>query len=408
MTLVRNCLQRNFPEAGDELVIAGKRVTELYGSPENPPIYLYSREAIVRRVEALKAALPSHVHLHYAMKANPHPQVVALLRGLTQGLDVASGGELRVALDAGAEGRDVSFAGPGKTDGELRLALGHQVLINCESEGELKRIARLADDLGVRARVAIRVNPDFQVRAAGMKMGGGAQPFGVDAERVPDVLSSWPSSCEFCGFHIFSGSQNLNLERIDEALMRTVELAMRLATRTPQRTQLFNLGGGWGVPYFQRDEALSIPELAECVRQRTAPLKEAFPDATVAFELGRFLVAEAGVYVARITDIKRSRGRRFYILNGGLNHHLAASGNFGQVIRKNFPIAVVNRLQEPEGEPTQVVGPLCTPLDLLADQVPLPDAEPGDLVGIFQSGAYGATASPINFLGHPYPRELLL
>jgi diaminopimelate decarboxylase len=125
-------------------------------------------------------------------------------------------------------------------------------------------------------------------------------------------------------------------------------------------------------------------------------------------EPGRFLVGEAGLYVARVNDIKTSRGKKYLILDGGMNHHLAASGNLGQVIKRNFPIAILNRFDLPPAETVDVVGPLCTPLDTLGRSVSLPVAQVGDLIGVFQSGAYARTSSPLGFLSHPTPPEVLV
>ncbi|RMH45578.1 MAG: pyridoxal-dependent decarboxylase, exosortase A system-associated [Gammaproteobacteria bacterium] len=408
MTTAAECIARLFPDSDNELVISGRPVSAWMQAIGRSPAYLYSRAVIEARVRELRARLSPDIHIHYAVKANPNPAVVRFLLSMTDGADVASAGELALALDAGAKPEHISFAGPGKRNDELTMAVAKGVTIHCESVNELARINRLASAANTTAKVAVRVNPDFSVRASGMKMGGGAQPFGIDAEMVPAVLSRWPEHCRFMGFHIFSGSQNLHLEAIEQALMQTCRLVDALAAHAPEPPILLNLGGGWGIPYFANDKPLALTELAEIVNRHTSHLRQRYPSAQVIFELGRFLVGEAGVYVCQIVDIKYSRGKRFYVVDGGLHHHLAASGNFGQVIRKNYPVAVINRLRAPETEPTNVVGPLCTPLDKLAENLPLPDAEVGDWIGVFQSGAYGLSASPTAFLSHPRAEERLL
>jgi len=337
------------------------------------------------------------------------PEVVNYLAQHTDGLDVASGGELKVALASGIDPTLISMAGPGKSDSELLLAIENQVTINMESEGEMARIATLAERAGHTPRVAIRVNPDFELKASGMKMAGGPKPFGVDAERVPDMLSELATlPLDFRGFHIFCGSQNLKAEAIIEAQTNTFELAFRLAQFAPQAVQWLNIGGGLGVPYFPGEQRLELSEISENLSRCLDKAKTKLPEAEVVMELGRYLVGEAGIYVCRVIDKKVSRGETFLVTNGGLHHHLAASGNFGQVIRKNYPVYLGNRMSADQMETVSIVGPLCTPLDILADKVSLPVAEIGDLVVVFQSGAYGYSASPHGFLSHPAPGECLV
>ena len=393
-----NCLQ-----------IGGQPLTAVAQQVGSTPFYAYDSAVMTAQVERLRAALPPGIHLHYAMKANPMPAVVQHLAKLTDGLDVASAGELAVALATGTNPRDISFAGPGKSRADLAAAVESGVIINMESEGEMARIAELAAATGHRPRVAIRVNPDFELKTSGMKMGGGPKPFGVDAERVPAMLAELATlPVEFMGFHIFSGSQNLRPEAIIEAQSKTFELAFRLAEAAPVPVQWLNIGGGLGIPYFPGEQRIELAEIAANLEPLLATARNRLPGAEIVMELGRYLVAEAGIYVCEVVDKKVSRGETFLITNGGLHHHLAASGNFGQVIRKNYPVCIGNRVTAPELEPVSVVGPLCTPLDILADKMALAPADVGDLVVVFQSGAYGYSASPRDFLGHPHPLEVLL
>jgi diaminopimelate decarboxylase len=242
-----------------------------------------------------------------------------------------------------------------------------------------------------------------------MRMSGGAKPFGVDAEQVPEMLNRLGElPLQFVGFHIFSGSQNLSAEALFEAQEKTIDLAIELALAAPAPVTKLNIGGGFGIPYFPGDRRLDIAAVGEGLKTLLPRAKAALPEAEVVIELGRYLVGEAGIYVARVVDRKASRGEVFLITDGGLHHHLAASGNFGQVIRKNYPVAIGNKMLEKEVEEASVVGCLCTPLDILGNKVLLPRAEPGDLVVVFQSGAYGLTASPTAFLSHPAPAEVLV
>jgi diaminopimelate decarboxylase len=392
------------------LHIGGRSLTEVAAEVGSTPFYAYDSQVMTSQVEKLRAVLPAGIHLHYAMKANPMPAVVKHLAGLTDGLDVASAGELAVALGTGTPPLHISFAGPGKSAADLEAAVSAGVIINMESEGEMARIAALAAATGTRPPVSIRVNPDFELKASGMKMGGGAKPFGVDAERVPAMLAALASlPLEFMGFHIFCGSQNLRPEAIIEAQAKTFELAFRLAESAPVPVRWLNIGGGLGIPYFPGEERLDLEPIATNLKPLLESARERLPGAEIVMELGRYLVAEAGIYVCEVVDRKDSRGETFLITNGGLHHHLSASGNFGQVIRKNHPVCVGNSVSTAKtGEIASVVGPLCTPLDLLADKMLLSPANVGDLIVIFQSGAYGFSASPHYFLSHPPPREILL
>jgi diaminopimelate decarboxylase len=398
-----------FPVVDDCLVVGGVPLPELARRLGRTPFYAYDRRLISERVELLRTHLPRQVHIHYAMKANPMPEVVAHLARLVDGLDVASAGELGVALEAGARPGSISFAGPGKTDADLEAALAAGIVINLESEGEMERLAAIASRRRARARVNVRVNPDFELKSSGMKMGGGPKPFGVDAERVPAMLRRIGElPLEFQGFHIFSGAQNLRADAIAEAQRNSVELALRLAEHAPGPVRTLNIGGGFGIPYFPGDERLDLSVLGRNLAGILDGLESRLPDAQVVLELGRFLVGEAGIYVCRVIDRKISRGHCFLVTDGGLHHHLAASGNFGQVLRKNYPVVVGNRVRGTEREIVSVVGPLCTPLDLLADNMEMASAEVGDLIVVFQSGAYGLTASPAAFLSHPPAAEILI
>jgi diaminopimelate decarboxylase len=304
----------------------------------------------------------------------------------------------------------VSFAGPGKTTAELIQAVAAGVTIEMESYNEAARIAEIGHRLGVRPRVALRVNPDFQVKGSGMRMGGGPQQFGIDVEEVPSLLQELAAAdLELLGFHVFAGSQNLHADILCEALSSNVALMLRLADDCKWPVRYLNLGGGFGIPYFEKDRPLDlfpVGQRLEALMQ--SEIRPNLPDARVVIELGRYIVGESGVYVTRVIDRKVSRGRVYLVVDGGLHHQLAASGNFGQVIRRNYPIVVGNRMRETKLENVSVVGCLCTPLDLLGDNVMLPHAEIGDLIVIFQAGAYGLTASPTAFLGHPLPPEVLV
>jgi diaminopimelate decarboxylase len=394
-----------FAAIGGELAIGGRTASALVAEAGGTPLFVYSRDRVHRRIAELRAALPERVAIHYAVKANPFAPLLAEMKGLVDGFDIASAGELTHVLAAGADAALVSFAGPGKRDDELEAAIAAGVTLNLESEAEAERALAIAERLGTAPRLAIRVNPPFELRGSGMKMGGGAKPFGLDAERVPQLAKRLiEASAEWRGLHIFAGSQALDAEAIVEAQADTLELAARLTDRIGVPLPHLNMGGGFGIPYFDRDKPLDIARIGDALAERIVAL----PDTQLAIELGRYLVGEAGVYLTRIVDRKDSHGAVFLITDGGLHHQLAASGNFGTVVRRNYPVAIASRFDAEPEEQASVVGCLCTPLDRLADDAPLPRAEVGDLVAVFCAGAYGATASPAAFLGHGPAREILV
>ena len=399
-----------FPVVDGCLQVGGMPLTRLAERAGSTPFYAYDRQLIAERVALLRAALPADIHLHYAIKANPMPAVVQHLAGLVDGFDVASTGEMKTVLDTAMPPDKISFAGPGKTEKALRQAAAAGIVVNLESEREMEILAQVGASLGLRPKVAVRVNTDFELKSSGMKMGGGPKQFGVDTERVPAMLQRMKKlPLEFYGFHIFSGSQNLRAESIMEAQRNTFELARRLSVDAPGPVKLLNLGGGFGIPYFPGEQPLDLNAVAEHLAGLMPDARRDFPQAEFVIELGRYFVGEAGIYVSRVIERKLSRGQVFLVTDGGLHHHLAASGNFGQVIRKNYPVVVGNRMaHEGDTELASVVGPLCTPLDVLGDRMALGHAQEGDLIVVLQSGAYGLTASPTAFLGHPAPVEVLV
>ncbi|APE28875.1 pyridoxal-dependent decarboxylase, exosortase A system-associated [Aurantiacibacter gangjinensis] len=398
-----------FTARDGELVIGGSTASALIDQADDTPLFVYSRDMIAERIEALRAAMPERLSIHYAMKANPYGPLLEFIADLVDGLDIASQGELQQAREAGYLPREISFAGPGKRDEELRAAIRAGVTLNLESEGEAERALEAARLLKVTPRLAIRVNPDFELRGSGMKMGGGAKPFGVDAERVPALTRRLlEAGADWRGFHIYSGSQALDADAIIESQAQTLDLASRLAGEVGIDLSHLNMGGGFGIPYFAKDTPLEIEAVGAALRERFTSLPANLAETQFAMELGRYLVGEAGVYLTRIVDRKVSHGTTYLVTDGGLHHQLAASGNFGTVVRRNYPVAIANRFDAEPEEVVNVVGCLCTPLDRLADDAHLPRAEIGDLVAVFCAGAYGASASPAAFLGQGPALEMLV
>ena len=409
MNGLQHAPMNQFPVVDDCLQVGGRSITGIARELGGGAFYVYDRQLMSRRMADLRAAMPSELLIKYAIKANPMPAVVQHMEGLVDGLDVASAGELQVALETGIDPAKVSFAGPGKMDWELRQAVAAGAVLNLESENEMERVAAIGEALGATPRCAVRVNPAFELKSSGMKMGGGPKPFGVDAERVPAMLARLGTlGLEFQGLHIYSGSQNLNADSIIEAQNKTLELAYELSASTPGPARWLNIGGGFGIPMFPGDKRLDLSPIAENLAHKVSEVAERLGGTRVAIELGRYLVGESGLYVCEVVDRKLSRGEVFIITNGGLHHHLALSGNFGQVLRKNYPLVVANKVSGAEREVANVVGPLCTPLDILGARMELAKAAPGDLIAVYQSGAYGFTASPHLFLSHPAPQQILV
>jgi len=409
---VSSLVLQHFDASGGELRIGGLTVghlAERYGTP----LYLYDALVLERKWRLLRNALPSEFTVAYSVKANPNPAILEYFLAKQSDLEIASAGEFHCALRAGCPPSRILFAGPGKTDAELELVMKDGIgEIHAESLAEIRRIIAIADRLGTRVPVAVRVNPGATAQGGAMRMGGKPAPFGIDEEALDAALDALCSatSIEFRGMHLFAGTQILDHAVLASQYRNGIEIAERIAHRTGRPLATVDFGGGFGIPYFEGEHELDMDRLRAEVGSIMADVRtrSVFYGTRFVVEPGRYLVGEAGIYVARVTDVKESRGKRFLVLDGGMNHHLAASGNLGQVIKRNFPIGLVNRLDGPLAEPVDVVGPLCTPLDTLARDVRLPDAQVGDLVGVFQSGAYGRSASPLSFLSHPAPPEVLV
>jgi diaminopimelate decarboxylase len=386
------------------LAIAGHDIEALIDQAGDTPLFVYDLDMVRARIARLRAAMPAGLAIHYAIKANPFPPLLAAMAGWVDGFDVASGGELATAIAAGMTAKSISFAGPGKRDRELAAAIEAGATLNLESEGEADRALAAGKALGIAPRLAVRVNPDFDLKGSGMRMGGGAKPFGIDEARVPDLVRRLVASgVDYRGLHIFAGSQALDPAAIVETQRQTIALARRIAAESGAEAPLVNLGGGFGVPYFAGDADLDVEAIGAALAEEIAGDAGRY-----AIELGRWMVAEAGVYLTRIVDRKKSHGKTFLVTDGGLHHQLAASGNFGTVVRRNYPIAVASRFGAESVEEVSVVGCLCTPLDRLADDVLLPHADVGDVIAMFLAGAYGASASPMSFLGHFAAREIVI
>ncbi|MEG3177590.1 pyridoxal-dependent decarboxylase, exosortase A system-associated [Sphingomonas sp. RB3P16] len=389
------------------LVIAGESAEHWVGVAGDTPLFVYDMAVVAARIASFRRAFPS-VDLHYAIKANPFAPLLAAMAPLVDGFDVASAGELAMAL-VEKPAAAISFAGPGKRDDELAATISAGSTINLESANEANRALTIAERLGITPRLAIRVNPEIELRGSGMRMGGRASPFGIDADQVAAVARQViAAGADWRGLHIYAGSQALDAGAIVETQAATLALAGQLADAIGAEPPLVNLGGGFGIPYFPNEVPLDVQHIGDALSVALEARAASLATTRFAIELGRWLVGEAGVYLTRVVDRKDSRGETFLVVDGGLHHQLAATGNLGTVVRRNYPVAVASAAAGAPTESVSVVGPLCTPLDRLADRVSLPVANVGDLIAVFMAGAYGLSASPTAFLGHSQPRELLV
>lgn len=409
---VQQLISEMFPSSTEKLYIGGvcvEKLAEDFGTP----LFVYDESVLLRKWELLRSTYPQRFDIYYSVKANPNPNLLAFFLAQGAGLEIASAGELYQAMEAGCSPGRILFAGPGKTLGEIELALKTKIgEIHAESLTELERIATIAGRLDQTASVALRVNPDGDAQGGAMRMGGKATPFGIDEETL-DYALDFALSCpatEVRGIHLFAGTQLLDAEILLSQYRKGLQIARRVVERLGRPLHSVDFGGGLGVPYFSNDHPLDMELLKTNLNEFMQEISDDphFADTRFVIEPGRYLMAEAGVYVARVLDVKVSRGKTFAIVDGGMNHHLAASGNLGQTIKRNFPVAVATRLLQPHENTVDIVGPLCTPLDVLARSLAVPHIEAGDLIAVFQSGAYARSASPVGFLSHPTPPEVLV
>ncbi len=385
------------------------KIVERFGTP----LFVYDSAILELKWNLLRKTYPSEFAISYSVKANPNPAIIRFFLSLGCGVEIASGGEFFLALKADCPAQNILFAGPGKTEEELEYVLANDIgEIHSESLLEVERISAISRKLGLRARVALRINPSEEVQGGAMRMGGKPVQFGIDEEIVEAAIDrvTSDSAFEFRGLHLFSGTQILDHAVLIRQYRKGIELGLKTAKKIGRPIHTLDFGGGLGIPYFPNETPLDMDALRDGLSElmtevRREPL---FSGTRFMLEPGRYLVGEAGIYVTRVIDKKVSRGKTYLIVDGGMNHHLAASGNLGQVIKRNFPVAIIDKPTGGCTEKVDVVGPLCTPLDVLARDVDLPKAEVGDLVAVLQSGAYARTASPLDFLSHPHPAEVLV
>lgn len=388
--------------------ISFEDIAREYGTP----FYLYDLDTVKEKIHNVRNAFGDSIEIFYAVKANPNIELLRSIRNDVDGLDIASKGEMEQALLAGYEAKQLSFAGPGKTNEELSKAIEHRIgVISIESLRELQDIKVIAAEKNTKVDIAFRVNPQLLIKEFAIKMGGKATQFGIDEEDIESAINYMRQHKDvfnFLGIHIYAGTQCMSEEAIARNIINTLEIAAQLKSQYGLECSMINLGGGFGVSYYGEDREIDLSLLANLVKQSFNNYRVATgTNPRFILELGRYLVADAGIYVTKVVSGKKSRGEQFYVLDGGMNHHLAASGNLGLMIRKNYAVRNLSNAAAPK-ELCNLVGPLCTPLDLMGKGVSIELPRLGDLIGFLNSGSYGFTASPLLFLGHETPVELLI
>lgn len=410
-SLADRLVAAHFPRSDGVLRVGGldpRDLAEAHGTP----LFVYDAELLRRAYRDLADAVSGFAVVDYSVKANPAPEVIRVFRDEGAGAEIASGAEFAASWAAGVEPRHILFAGPGKSDFDIEATVAGGIgEIHLENIEEMRRVAEAAGRHGVDQRVAIRINPGPDAQGGAMRMGGKPSPFGFDEEELDAIVDAVEAEprLHLSGIHLFAGTQGLVAATLLSQWAYGLSLAARVADRIARPLETIDLGGGLGIPYFSTDTQLDLAAIRDGIPALIARVgtDPRLREARIMLEPGRFLAGPAGLYVARVRAVKVSRGSRFVITDGGMHHHLAASGNLGQVVKRDYPVAVVVDRGGPRS-PCAVVGPLCTPLDMLARATPLPDLAAGDLIAVLQSGAYGLTASPTGFLSHPRPVELLV
>lgn len=380
------------------------KIAGTYGTP----LYVYDREQMELQYRKLKAMMPPEFAVFYSLKANPLLGIAGIFNRLGCGIEVASAGELYTALQSGCHPGDIIFTSPGKTLEELEYAVASGIYsINVESVAEAELINGIGSRCSKPVNITIRINPDFNLSGAGIKMTGVPTQFGIDQSQIPEafgVINALPF-IKVIGIHIYTGTQMLSAANILANMEAILQLALDVAERYQFKLEFLDLGGGFGVPYFPADTALDETGLADGMAVLWERYRNRLQGVKMAIESGRYLLAESGYFLTKVLYVKESKGVRYAVCDGGSNHH-ANSAFLGRHVRNNFPIHVLDKRGGDLAE-LNVVGPLCTPTDLIGQKLMLPPVVPGDIIVIEKSGAYGLTNSPFYFLSHPFPAEVI-
>ncbi|MGN6059443.1 MAG: pyridoxal-dependent decarboxylase, exosortase A system-associated [Sphingomicrobium sp.] len=395
-------------EAG-ELLIGGLPVEELIAEAGGTPLFVYDNNIVGGQIAALRAAMPDGLAIYYSVSANPYEPLLNFIGRYVEGFRVVSRGELEHLKRAGLAGIGMTFAGPGKGNDELEAGIAAGATISVESEGEARRAIEAGERVGIQPRLAVRVNPPFSIDEGRFSIGARPSPFGVDAERVPSLVEGLiEAGVDWRGLHIFAAAQSLDDDSLIEAHRAIIACAGEIAHTLGIPLPELNLGGGFDVPRFAGEKPIDVYRMATALHDTVCNGPELLATTRLSLELGRWLVAECGVYLTRILDRTESCGETFLTTDGGGQHLLGATGCLWERGHGNFPIAVANRFSAPAEEQVTVTGCLATPHDSLGNEVMLPRAEPGDVIAIFCAGAYGLTASPQAWESRPPAREMMV
>jgi diaminopimelate decarboxylase len=392
-----------------QLLIGGFPAEELVAEAGGTPLFVYDNNIVGAQVARFKGAMADGVALHYSVTANPYQPLLEFLGRYVDGFRIVSLGEMKRLQAAKLAGIPMNFAGPAKLDNELEAAIKMAATISVESEGEAARAIGAGQRVGLQPKISVRVTPQFTIEGGRVTLVCSASPFGVDAERVPDVVAGLlEAGADWRGLHMFAGAQCLDAEALVEVHRLMVDHAGEIAERIGLPVPELNLGSGFDVPCGPGDKSLDIDRVATGLTETLCNSPSLLATTRFSIELGRWLVAESGVYLTRIVDRTESCGRTFLTTDGGGHHLIGATGSLGERGRANYPIAIANRFGAPTDEEVTVTGCLCTPFDVLGDEVGLPRAEVGDLIAVFCAGAYGLTASPQEWETRPPAREMLI
>lgn len=399
----------HFAAIDGQLFIGGVSAEELVEEAGGTPLFVYDNNIVGAQIARFKGAMPDGIALHYSVSANPYEPLLEFLGRYVDGFRIVSLGELKRLQAAGLGGIPMNFAGPGKLDVELRAAVKAGATISVESEGEAARTIRAAEDVGIRPRISVRVTPPFAMENGRVSIGARPSPFGVDAERVPMLIQGLlEAGVDWRGLHMFSGFQCLDAEALSQVHRVIVAHAGEIADTVGMPLPELNLGSGFHIACRPGESPLDIDRVAVELNDTLCNAPPLLATTRFTIELGRWLVGESGVYLTRVLDRTESCGHTFLTTDGGGHHLIGATGGLGERGAVNFPIAVANRFDGEPEESVTVTGCLCTPFDVLGEQVALPRAEEGDLIAVFCAGAYGLSASPQSWESRPAAREILV
>lgn len=393
--------------SGGPLTIGGIAASDL-AARFGTPLYVFDAAVLARRVAAVRQALGARVELLWSVKANPSLAVTRALRTAGTGAEVASLGELHLALAAGHDAAALRFAGPGKTDAEIDAALGLGLgCFHAEGADEVASIAAAAERRGVGTAIALRVNLPQELGGSRLRMGGRSSRFGVDADQIPDLVRQIRAAprLRLVGLHVYAGTQCFDAAAFVQHATALAEQAAAWEAQLGVRFAELDLGGGFGVPTFAGDPTFDLAAAGRGVQALVAAHDR--PQRRWFVELGRYLAAPAGSYLTRVVRSKQSGGEHHVVLDGGM-HHAAAAAGLGTVLKRPPLLVHAAQPHEPGHEPVSLGGPLCTPADQFAAGVTLPTPAPGDLVAVLHAGAYGLSHSPHAFLSHPTPAEVMV